>query len=1487
MPIVTDRPGPYEAPFSARAQDYQNTPPSFMEEAGAGFMQASPTRWLADAAARGRYEDSSAFDRAVDFAEKNPEGSTGVDFYGIKEPLLPPEEINKTYGPTGPDGKQMKITDRPMSAGLAQVIAKQKEEEVERQMILSRAYQSHTWYGQFGMDQLAFIMDPINASTMFVPGFGEGFLASKLGTGAIARLGARAVVGAGAGAASMAPIEALRYATQDDQDASWRDGFRNLFYAAGWNALFHTGFGAISELRGIPSVAPYKPGAAPAPQPAGTVSPIRPVPGEPFDQAAADRVLAGKQDQYEADLVTRLGGNPANPQDLYNAAMVARWGRAIVDTTAKEKYELMRTNIAQFVDGRVADSMPVLAVRDIARNAEEAQLRARLEQLNQPPPPTTFLSRLIPGAQEAAERLARVRQVESDLQKATTEEERRPLLQRRDELLEGTTPEALSAQAAPLEQQRRAEAQRASMKAAIEARLAEIGAARARPYLTGEAEARTLAYVGGLPEIAGGQSSLWRQGFQPGISNEELNKATQEIFGEKEKAPAAKPVAVAGAETQPVRPAQLPVSAEHPVATDVAEKLGNIYSPVVARTMGILRAAMYATRARLRGRGETAAELYAREGAEIRSGEIGVVAPGELAQSAMEIKGNPEGEAEDAAWRRQEPEKTAEGKYKGAPDWLTTPAGLRNLRRLITQLVVEGAPGRFWYEESARRINEITGGNVQKTEKLIGLVAIYSPQTPVFTNMNFAIKAYEQFMRGDKIDVKTGAQDARAQAWMERGEDWGGRKTNSFYLNLMHEIVTEHPAAIAKLNIPDDVLTAVKRATVDIWVLRALGYKVDSAGEELESKGNKYAFAERELQRAASTLNANLPEGSARWLPHQVQAALWSAIKARYELPEVKEKTWAESLQAGFAKMLPDEKGVMRRTAPDKYGPERQGHMAIWRKNALAASPEDVARQVLEAKGSFGDAIDRVAQNVTWEAIPSTSLGADINRASLAVKMAFTRAALKLLTDDDGNDVLAARLGVNLNQSRPWIGAYAGEINPNVITKLVPAKPAGFFDASKARQYARAIQTIFRQDAVPFFRADPKADFKGDFRAVDAAGKTLRRFDSQAEAQAFAEQRTAGGKKTELEGGKFAHGIHLAFKNDLTPEAERALLAALNEHLGPDAGFTKTGPREVTVINFRGDKGLPFMDDESFFRGIGSLIDARGTQLGVDDAIKFGAEAEYGPTADWKADPRFGSLPPDAAGSPALQSWVRDRQQAFDALLREWSGPGLAAREAAEAGAARELKQPGPTGPRGKISLGAERAIMWIARHGDASTFIHETGHEALDQLLRDAEEETAHPQLKADAQAVLDWLGAKDRHSITDEQHEMFARAFEQYVHEGKAPTSALDQVFQKLKDWMTAIYKSLVEHNVPMTDDIRGVMDRMIGEEERPTAAAEAAAPKVSADPELQEAERALAAAGAQNLTAEDHADLEQAAAHQQMAENYAAAYAQAGLCIAAGAG
>lgn len=127
--------------------------------------------------------------------------------------------------------------------------------------------------------------------------------------------------------------------------------------------------------------------------------------------------------------------------------------------------------------------------------------------------------------------------------------------------------------------------------------------------------------------------------------------------------------------------------------------------------------------------------------------------------------------------------------------------------------------------------------------------------------------------------------------------------------------------------------------------------------------------------------------------------------------------------------------------------------------------------------------------------------------------------------------------------------------------------------------------------------------------------------------------------------------------------------------------------------------------------------------------------------------------------------------------------------------------------------------IIKLAGKADASTFMHETGHVWLDDLMRYAKMDQAVADLKADAAAVRKWLGAAEDAEITRAQHEKFARGFERYLMEGRAPNKDLANVFEQFRRWLTDIYQTVTRLRSPITDEIRGVFDRLIAPE-RPEA-------------------------------------------------------------------
>ena len=185
-------------------------------------------------------------------------------------------------------------------------------------------------------------------------------------------------------------------------------------------------------------------------------------------------------------------------------------------------------------------------------------------------------------------------------------------------------------------------------------------------------------------------------------------------------------------------------------------------------------------------------------------------------------------------------------------------------------------------------------------------------------------------------------------------------------------------------------------------------------------------------------------------------------------------------------------------------------------------------------------------------------------------------------------------------------------------------------------------------------------------------------------------------------------------------------------------------------------------------------------------------------------------------------------------------------------------------GPKGKISLKrGTRSLITLFKDADPSTAVHEMGHDFLRQMGEDAFHPEAPGQLKDDFQTVLDWLKVDDPEDLFrpyskkkdpyDTPHERFARGFEQYMMEGRAPSKGLARVFEKFKNWMVRIYEGLAGTGVKINPEIRAVFDRMLTENPDRVVIAERepAAPALgdvhTADAHTTEPEHAVRAANA----------------------------------------
>ena len=171
---------------------------------------------------------------------------------------------------------------------------------------------------------------------------------------------------------------------------------------------------------------------------------------------------------------------------------------------------------------------------------------------------------------------------------------------------------------------------------------------------------------------------------------------------------------------------------------------------------------------------------------------------------------------------------------------------------------------------------------------------------------------------------------------------------------------------------------------------------------------------------------------------------------------------------------------------------------------------------------------------------------------------------------------------------------------------------------------------------------------------------------------------------------------------------------------------------------------------------------------------------------------------------------------------------------------------------QGKIrgAFDANTGAIHLFDAADQSSFIHESAHMYLTEMERMVQEEGAPKQLVEDWHTIQDWASYADgrlddykgtrlekefagyeaairkaRESgdtvaikAAEERwmQERFARAFERYIAEGKAPVKELQGPFRRFKKWLIGIYRDLRNLGKEPTDDVRRAMDRMVASDD-----------------------------------------------------------------------
>nr|UWG00443.1 MAG: MuF-C-terminal domain [Bacteriophage sp.] len=125
--------------------------------------------------------------------------------------------------------------------------------------------------------------------------------------------------------------------------------------------------------------------------------------------------------------------------------------------------------------------------------------------------------------------------------------------------------------------------------------------------------------------------------------------------------------------------------------------------------------------------------------------------------------------------------------------------------------------------------------------------------------------------------------------------------------------------------------------------------------------------------------------------------------------------------------------------------------------------------------------------------------------------------------------------------------------------------------------------------------------------------------------------------------------------------------------------------------------------------------------------------------------------------------------------------------------------------------------LIQIFKTADRSTFLHEMGHVFFDDIKNLAEMENAPEQLVTDWNKLKEWSEWDDAQGADNTKaHEKFARGWEAYLREGKAPTKGLQRVFRMFSKWLTRIYRAVSRLGGLPPKEIQDIMARMIATQE-----------------------------------------------------------------------
>lgn len=268
---------------------------------------------------------------------------------------------------------------------------------------------------------------------------------------------------------------------------------------------------------------------------------------------------------------------------------------------------------------------------------------------------------------------------------------------------------------------------------------------------------------------------------------------------------------------------------------------------------------------------------------------------------------------------------------------------------------------------------------------------------------------------------------------------------------------------------------------------------------------------------------------------------------------------------------------------------------------------------------------------------------------------------------------------------------------------------------------------------------------------------------------------------------------------------------------------------EVIKDTRNGRDGLIFVKklEDNYLLAVGMDKDSEG---------KIHLYKSLSKTKKGKPYPKLDRVPVNGISTKELPRYTRTPEEARGGSRFSALGKGSVPKQPKKARAS--------SGPRGSFDPHAN--TITLTPNANLSTFSHEMGHWFFETVMDLAQQPGAEPGLVADAKTLMKSLGIADFEDWktmdwdrVEAAHETFAAWTEEYLATAKPPVPELGSIMRRLGDWICNVYRDLTgrphvhEHlsarvkanygfELPeLSDEVRGVLDRMVAAEDEIEAA------------------------------------------------------------------